>query len=217
MSESIADIVASAELLTVESAAQAAVIDERRRRLEQTISELSDRIKAGETTGGVINDFVIVHHRMLPSFHPEIMTIYRELDARLKSHPGEFILLVERSEEDLYHSIVQDDSIPKHVTEKLTLGLLAEPSGLRFDLSGTVFFRTSRYTADGKVISEGQLTTSRGNENIPMMLNQGILDSSHLAWTGSRRREYRATARPQACLGRGVAHHPERVVRAVEH
>ncbi len=61
----------------------------------EKMKELHERIKRGATTGDRIKDFVIARYGFL---NEEIEAVYRDLEARVGQHVGEFVLMIAKEE-----------------------------------------------------------------------------------------------------------------------
>jgi hypothetical protein len=90
------------------------------------MARLRRRIKAGETTGDRIKDFVIAQWGSLDE---HLLSRYRSVEERLARHVGELALFVTRTRVSLDFSMVPRSSRgPSTITEKWYLGVVKEPS-----------------------------------------------------------------------------------------
>jgi len=89
------------------------------------MSQLRERIKRGETTGDRIKDFVIAYYGFLDE---EIEGVYRDLEARIRQHIGEFILMI--TKEENFYGCTGFGYKPKDrdyvLDERLSLGILTD-------------------------------------------------------------------------------------------
>ena len=91
----------------------------------EKMKELQGRIKRGATTGDRIKDFVIVCYGFL---NEEIEAVYRDLEARVGQHVGEFVLMI--ANEENFHGCTGFGHEPKDedyvLDEHLYLGILKD-------------------------------------------------------------------------------------------
>ncbi len=89
------------------------------------MERLRERIKCGETTGDRIKDFVIARHGYISEV---IETVYRDLEARIRQHVGEFVLMIVKEEN--FHVCTGFGYEPKDsdyiLDERLSLGVLKD-------------------------------------------------------------------------------------------
>ena len=89
----------------------------------QRMNELRERIKHGETTGDRIKDFIIARYGLLSK---EIEQVFRDLEARIGQHVGEFVLMI--TKEENFHGCTGFGYEPKArdfvLDEHLYLGVL---------------------------------------------------------------------------------------------
>lgn len=71
-------------------------VSELQAQIREEVQQVQSFIKAGETTGDKIIDFVFVRY---DSVNQEIVGAYRDLEARIQKRVGEFVLVVIREEE----------------------------------------------------------------------------------------------------------------------
>lgn len=93
--------------------------------VNERVKGLRERIKRGETTGDRIRDFVIAHYDFP---NKEIEAMYRDLEAQIGQHVGEFILMVAKDEN--FHGCDEFGYKPKDsdyvLDEYLYLGVLKD-------------------------------------------------------------------------------------------
>ena len=107
--------------------------------------ELFERIRDGETTGDQALDFSI---RRVEGFDPEVADLYRNLDAQVRAHAGEPVLVVFREIKYAGHTFGKGLTDPFAV-ESHGLGILSG-GGLRFDQSGFFWaFPTETHAVHG--------------------------------------------------------------------
>ena len=101
-------------------------VTETRKEISEKKELVRKRIMAGETTGNRIRDFVIMAQG---APNEEVEKIYRELEAKIAAHVGEFILLVGRSYE--FHGCTGFGYKPRPreyvLEEYICLGILNGP------------------------------------------------------------------------------------------
>jgi seryl-tRNA synthetase len=150
---------------------------------EQTnekMKELRERIKRGETTGDRIKDLVIARYGFM---NEEIETVYRDLEARIGQHVGEFVLMI--TKEENVHGCTGFGYKPKNLDyvldEHLYLGVLKDgllvldPANGKCELPTGNSVRCRQYAwSKNMELVEGNLTSHWLNDDFGLSLNKPL-------------------------------------------